>query len=124
MKNILKYIYLAVFICIVILLLVVHKNAPYRACRNHHERILKLELQAVVIDRFKDTDNHGFETVVVLQNNKEITFLLYGDNSSLFDSICVGDSIYKELNSMEVLVIRHNIKKAFTIDIDCNKVRK
>jgi hypothetical protein len=80
-------------------------------------------MQAIVINKYEDKRNHGNETVVVSQQNKQKVFYLVGDISGLFDSICVGDSIYKKLNSMDFLLVRDTIEKKITVDFDCGNIR-
>lgn len=123
MKNRTKYILLALYICFVVIAVQHFKKGPFRACKLSTEDILKLEMQAIVIDKYEDKRNHGNETVVVSQQNNQKVFYLIGDISGLFDSICVGDSIYKKLNSMDFLLVRDTIEKRFSVDFDCENIR-
>ncbi len=98
-------------------------KAPNRACDKLTEDIQRLDLQAIIINKFEDRKNHGHETVVTLQQNVQTTLYLIGDISGLYDSICIGDSIYKNVNTMDILLVRDTLQMKFTVDFDCENLQ-
>jgi len=122
-----KYIKLTPFIIVILffaLIKIISLNAPYRGCVSHSKLIENLYLNGIVLNKFEDKANHLNRTFVVFQNQVKIEVNIEGDTSGLYNFINVGDSIYKEKNSMKTIILRESIKKVFFIDFGCEKIKR
>jgi hypothetical protein len=123
MKNRTKYILLSLFLCFLFIVVHQFKKGPHKACEQRTANIKSLYLQGIVTNKYEDKENHGYETVVVKNEYSESTFRLIGDKSTLFDSICIGDSIYKNSGTMDFLLVMDTLQMTFTVDFDCENIR-
>jgi len=63
----------------------------------------------IVIDKFIDRDQHNYKTVVI-KNLKETRKVLFDfEIGGLYDFIEVGDSISKNINSLDFRLIREDL---------------
>ncbi len=70
-----------------------------------------MEFEGVVMERFVDEKNHGYRKVVFRNTNKkqDVLFLDF-ENDDIFNSFHVGDTIFKEPNTLNFLIKRNSEK--------------
>jgi hypothetical protein len=57
-----------------------------------------------------------------IENHVNQSVILLNDQSGAYDFILPGDSITKELNSLELKVTRNGNTKVFTLDFGCTQM--
>ena len=76
-------------------------------------------IRGCVINKYLDKKNHFDETIVLSNNGKNQLFIIPNDNSGLYNFIEVGDSIFKDEDSLICFVKRDSIIERFIIDFGC-----
>jgi len=76
-----------------------HRNAVITAYRN-------LSFEGVVVEKFRDIDEHNFKKVILREDNASKTVLFNNETSGIYDFIEVGDSIIKEEGSLRIRLFR------------------
>jgi len=77
-------------------------------------------MSGVVEKVFINTRNHNYKTVEIFNNNEtSLVVVLDRDYSGLFEYLIPGDSIYKNENNREVIIIRNDTTATFILDFGC-----
>lgn len=89
-------------------------------CRSE-KRAVEEHIEGVLNNKFLDTSSHMWETIEFSNFNKakRTSLVFLNDQSGAYDFIVPGDSIIKELNSLELKVTRNGKTKVFILDFDC-----
>ena len=70
------------------------------------EKIVKEEsFKGKLIDKYRDGKNHNYETITISCggiNYDSRLFVL--EESGLFDSLVIGDSLFKEAGSLQIII--------------------
>lgn len=76
--------------------------------------------KGVVVDKYINL-NHAIPTIEFKTGNtiREVSYSR--DLSGLYDYLQIGDSIYKDINSLNVKVFRGEVLKEFVIDHGCGR---
>ena len=77
-----------------------HRNSVLRSYKS-------LKYEGVVINKFRDLDEHNFRKVIIKENNTSRTVLFNNQTSNIYDYIEIGDSIIKEESSFQIQVFRN-----------------
>ena len=87
---------------------------------NYHVEFEQMDINGIVTQKYIDSTQHSTPIIVVSNfNSKSITIDLFGDTSSSFDVITIGDTIYKPLYS-DTLTIRNGSVITRKIDFECD----
>lgn len=80
------------------------------------ERDMKnTEYSGVIEEKFLDTKNHNIKTIKLSNDFIEI----YQNQNSFFEKVNVGDSLYKNSNSLRFDIIRQDSSFSIIIDFKC-----
>lgn len=90
-------------------------------CWNCLYDALQKEINGKVINKYKDSNNHFFETIEIAEKEKTIKWEVEGEINGLFLNAELGDSIKKEKNSLEVLIRKERKDTIIVFDYGCNK---
>lgn len=92
-------------------------------CRSE-KRAMEEDITGILIRKFMDKSSHMWETIEYSNPDKSLqsSVIFLNDQSGAYDFIEPGDSIVKELNSLNFKIIRDGNTRVFTLDFDC--VRK
>lgn len=86
-----------------------------------YERIKGRQIYGVVKAKYIDKNNHGVETIDLLSNGRNFTnYYLNADRSDFFQFVEAGDSIFKEINSSLIMVLRDETTHKFQLYFGCN----
>jgi hypothetical protein len=110
------------FVLTIITLVILYYDQPSKneICIDAFIKAGQVEYKGLVDKKYIDI-NHAIPIFIVKdKNNISLKVSNYRDISGLFDYIEVGDSIIKEGDSYEIIVIRNNFEKKFTLDYGCN----
>lgn len=124
MKKYKKLIPVLIVIILFIIVKVMSISAPYRGCVFKSNSIKQIFINGIIVKKFKDESDHNMKKITILNKNNDFNIAVQGDQSGLYDFINIGDSIYKEKNSMEATIVRDSVKKAFIIDFGCEKIKR
>jgi hypothetical protein len=82
--------------------------------------IEKLQLNAVVISKFKDYSNHNYNTIKFQDISTEATINKYfiNEESGFYDFIQVGDTVIKDSNNLEILITNRKVKSRLLYNCD------
>lgn len=87
---------------------------------NYHIEFEQMDVNGIVTQKYIDSTQHSTPIIIVSNfNSKSITIDLFGDTSSSFDVITIGDTIYKPLYS-DTLTIRNGSVITRKIDFECD----
>lgn len=101
MKNYIKY-YL--FLILPTIIIVIYLLGSSKKFKLEHEIGNEL-INGIIIDKYIDQYNHGYETIVYLQNNRRKKFTIPKfDKGLFFDKVNIGDTIFKPHNNYEFIV--------------------
>jgi hypothetical protein len=122
MKKIEVYIgYLLVTVIIIFLLLDYFNVGAGSNCRRRTKRIEVSKIEGVVLNKYLDKNNHMFETLILMDNDKNTYITLPDDESGIFNFIEKEDSLLKEQGTLKCKVKKKGIDYYFIIDLGCNK---
>lgn len=88
-------------------------------CKELNEKS-DLHLHAFVVEKYLDSANHLYQTLILKDVNSGSHERVYfiSDASSFYSSVCIGDTIIKEKNS---LIINNITKNRFdTLKFNCS----
>ncbi len=88
-------------------------------CHTLTERMRAARFCGIVDEKYLDKKSHMDETIIVNNKKSEIMMIIPNELSGLYEFIEVGDSIFKEKESMECYIKRESITKRFEIDFGC-----
>jgi hypothetical protein len=119
-KNLTIWIIIGVFILLFIIILVIPSNRYlFRGpiCSEKAD-MTKLDLNAVAVDKFKDSLNHNYPTILFQDIKSKSKFKVYfiNERSGFFNIIVIGDSVIKKPGSLELWTSNKNIKAPFSFD--------
>lgn len=99
-----------------ILFLVLNKKTP---CKKK-QSVLESRISGYVVGKYLDETHHNYETLEVRQQSdvRRHHFLLF-EKSGAFQFVMVGDSIYKEKNTLILTVIRKSETYHLNLVYDC-----
>lgn len=101
---------------IIIILLTIPKTS--NICELHKELFFASLKNGIIIDKFIDTKNHSFETIIIKENDKLFTLLLVPDSNDLdFERLKINNVITKDSKSFRFKV---NNSFEFDFNIDCD----
>ena len=86
---------------------------------NYLEKMSRISFSGIIDSKQVDTKNPNNNKIFFHTLNKKDSLYLVIDRSGLIEYIEIGDSIYKEVNSLDVLVRRGNNNVTYRIDYDC-----
>ncbi|MEB2780178.1 hypothetical protein U3A58_07215 [Algoriphagus sp. C2-6-M1] len=74
------------------------------------ERLAKEEFfKGKLIDKYIDKRNHNYETIIVsFEENNYDSRIFVMDQSEAFNSLIIGDSLFKEAGSLQIMLKRAN----------------
>lgn len=126
MKKYIKLLPFIIVILFVVLIKILSNNSFYHGCEYRSMEIEKAAFCGIVSHKLIDKSDHMLKKISILNNHTKdsINVIIEGDTSGLYNFINVGDSIYKEKNSMETTIVRDSIKKVFFIDFGCEKIKR
>lgn len=89
-------------------------------CRSE-KRAAEEQIAGVLTNKFLDKSSHMWETIEYsnFDRSKRTSLVFLNDQSGAYDFILPGDSIIKNLNSLELKVIRDGNTKVFILDFGC-----
>jgi hypothetical protein len=115
MKKSLIYFMLVAIAAMIVAYLTVGTTS--NICEMHRKLFLTPLQSGVVTNKFIDTENHSFETIIIEEADKSFTLLLVPDsNDSDFEKIKIGDTITKTSKSFLFTI---NSNHQFEFKIDC-----
>jgi|TARA_R100000541_G_scaffold54364_2_gene62844 hypothetical protein len=71
----------------------------------------------LVTNKFIDSEQHNYRTVIIRNDEKSDIFLLDFETSGLFEFIQVGDSIFKKKNSLNLRLKRYQLDTIIKMQI-------
>lgn len=81
-------------------------------------------INGIVIKKFSDSRNHIWKAVLVQEKGvSKVSPVFHNESGYTYDSIEVGDSLYKEPYSLVLVRFRGKTKKTFRLDYGCEKDR-
>ncbi|MGD9992554.1 MAG: hypothetical protein AB7S69_04575 [Salinivirgaceae bacterium] len=83
-------------------------------------RVKELSIAGYVNDKYIDENSHLHETLVINNSGQSLRLIIPNDKSGLYAYIAIGDSIFKEKESMVCYVKRDGIYTRFEIDFGSN----
>lgn len=90
------------------------------ACHTLTERIRKIKASGIVMNKYLDKKSHMHETIIINSNRKsDFMVKIPNELSGLYEFVEVGDSLFKEEESLEGFVKRDSVIKKFEIDFGC-----
>ncbi len=113
-----KFLYIIISLIIVSVWLI-NKVYNHGNCHDAEKMEFKNNYKGIVLKKYIDNENHNYK-IVEIQNGRIHKELMDWDKSGLFEFVQKGDSILKELNTLEVKVFRNNVKTTFIIDYGCS----
>ena len=90
-------------------------------CKSRN-RALEEIIAGRVANKFRDKSSHMWKTIEYSNRtglHRSVIFM--NDQSGAFDSLLPGDSIFKRVNSLELMVIRSGSAKKFQLNYQCNE---
>lgn len=88
------------------------------------KRAVEGHVAGVLTRKFLDKSSHMWKTIEYsIGNHVNQSLILLNDQSGAYDFILPGDSIIKELNSLELKVTRNGNTKVFMLDFGCNATK-
>ncbi len=90
-------------------------------CRRRTKRIESIIIEGKVEKKYLDKNNHMFETLKLMNNNKCSYIVLLDDESGLYNFIEPEDSLLKDSGILKCRVKRKGEDYYFTIDLGCIK---
>lgn len=89
-------------------------------CQDAEKMELNVEYNGIMLKKYIDKSNHLFEIIEIGNKNRIQKIMLDWDESGMYEFVEIGDSIVKELNTLEVKVFRKNAKTTFIINYGCS----
>ena len=87
---------------------------------NHFKSLRNVTYNGVVINKFIDSTQHNYPTVVIRQiDNSIYKFDLTHDKSGLYGFLLIGDTLVKRKGSYNINVSRYEMEKTFELDYGC-----
>lgn len=88
-------------------------------CRS--ERLAKEEFfKGKLIDKYRDKRNHNYETIIIsFKGNEYDSRIFVLDQSEAFNSLIIGDSLFKETGSLQIILKRGNEITEIDLVYDC-----
>jgi len=64
--------------------------------------ILEMELNGMVLEKFRDSTNHNYNTLIIndLQTNKNFKLYIINESGGFYKSVNIGDTIIKNTSSL------------------------
>jgi hypothetical protein len=90
------------------------------ACTSIKDSVSVLDLEGLVLTKYLDVKSHMHETISIENNGVNLKIIIPNEYSGLYQFIQVGDSIFKEKNSLFCNVKRTGNTKVFFIDFKCH----
>lgn len=107
------YVFLSILF--VIIFFIYHFESPLKIRNEKFRRDLKLSFNGIVIDKFVDSVNHNYKTILIKENLDTTRFIFDFDRTNTFHYIKTGDSIIKDKGDSAILIIRNKNRKEFTL---------
>lgn len=81
----------------------------------------EINLHAFVVDKYLDSTNHQYQTLIFkdLNSGKHERVYFINDTGMFYSSVCVGDTIIKEKGSLIINNISKN--RIDTMKFDCSE---
>jgi hypothetical protein len=89
-------------------------------CVSMREEFMQFEFNGIVNSKFLDEQNHLIPTIQIGSSH----FRLSWKYAELYDSIKVGDSLYKVSGQEVVLSVRETSISSINLKVDCEKYRR
>jgi len=109
-RNILRIIFIALFIAYLYFILPSGKEVGERLNNN----FLKSQFEGVIINKFIDKNEHSYPIIIIktFENDSIIKINLVRESTNIFDSLIISDSIYKYKNK-SFLIRKRNGQQSF-----------
>jgi len=75
------------------------------------------EYSGIVVEKFINTKQHNYKTVIIEQNGESYTILFDFEMGGFYEFIEVGDSISKRKGTLDVQLIRKDLDTIVTMQI-------
>jgi hypothetical protein len=83
---------------------------------------LDVKISGRVLNKYRDKRNHYMRMLEFTSGNATLkTDILMNDGSGAYDFIAPGDSVVKDLRSMQLQVIRDGNLQTFILSFGCNQ---
>lgn len=120
MKEIKEYKFAIVFLVFVFLILKVVLPSRSEVCNDGLNYAKSRGYNGVIVNKYIKP-NHASPTIEFKTGNT-VRYASYSrDLSGLYDYLQIGDSICKDINSLNVKVFRSEVFKEFVIDHGCDQ---
>jgi hypothetical protein len=75
----------------------------------------------ILSKKYRDEENHMWKTIEYSNQSESFKSIIFlNETSGAFDFILPGDSIFKDLNSLEFKVIREGVVKVYKLNYGCD----
>ena len=89
------------------------------ACKTMTNRVKSLYVNGLIIDKYLDEKSHLHETLIINNSEKKLMFIIPNDRSGLYSFVELGDSIFKEKESLECYIKRDSSLIRFEMNFGC-----
>lgn len=118
--NIILKIIISFFILLLIIIFALPKNRwVFRGPLCSEKDIMKgIKLEAIVISKFNDSNNHNYQTVKFqdIKNGTRFNVFFINEKSGFFDLIETGDTVIKKTNCLDIFSNNKRIKSKLVYD--------
>lgn len=77
------------------------------------------EIQGIIERKYKDFANHSYETLELKSGSDVKKFYFTIEQSGFYHFTQVGDSVFKDFNSLIIILKRGELRKTFKLDYGC-----
>jgi hypothetical protein len=122
MKN--KYIFLIIGVTFLLCIIIIKGDWSFLT-RNVHcsekEIMKKYDFKAVVIEKYNDFKNHNYNSIIILdfEKNKKLKLYFINEKSGFYNNVIVKDTLIKQKNSLVITNVSQ--KKSFSLKYNCDE---
>jgi len=88
---------------------------------NERDAMKNCEFYGAVVEKFKDSENHNFNSLIVFDSGTKLKIKLYfiNEKSGFYNSVSSGDTLVKIKDSISIKNI--STQKTFNLKYDCKE---
>lgn len=117
-NSLLKRLFKAVIVIIIMIIAYsfMGNYLKQHAINTAMNRMKNKQIRGVVFDKFLDSSNHLTKTInIEVESSKYYDITVPLEKSGFFESIQIGDSIFKNNNSLIVIIVRRDTIINYTL---------